>query len=128
MMKEIWEQLVARKIKFLSVHDEIIIKTKELAKAINIMHTILSKHFVFFKLSKHESILPAEIKTIENKEILSNPPTTEELLKLAEKLIGFNNSKQRTEIPYFEEMMEFRIIKESKPILGNYYLSSSTPF
>ena len=56
------------------------------------------------------------------------PPTNEELLKLAEKSIGFNNSKQKAEIPYFEEMIEFRIIKESKPVLGYYYLIQSTPF
>jgi hypothetical protein len=128
MMKEIWEQLVARKIKFLSVHDEIIIKKKELGKAIKIMRTILSKHFAFFKLSKFETNIPAEIQTIEHKEIISHPPTTEELLKLAKKLIGFNNSKQKAEIPFFEEMMEFRILKESKPVLGYYYLSQSTPF
>jgi hypothetical protein len=128
MMKEIWQQLVARRIKFLSVHDEIIIKRKELGKAIKIMRTILSKHFAFFKLSKYETNIFSEIQTIEHKEMLSNPPTNEELLKLAEKSIGFNNSKQKADIPYFQEMMEFRIIKESKPVLGYYYLSQSTPF
>ena len=128
MMKEIWQQLVARRIKFLSVHDEIIIKKKELGKAIKIMRTILSKHFAFFKLSKYETNIPSKIQTIEHKEMLSHPPTNDELLKLAEKLIGFNNSKQKAEIPYFEEMMALKIIKESKPVLGYYYLSSSTPF
>jgi hypothetical protein len=52
----------------------------------------------------------------------------EELLKLAENLIGFNNSKEKAEIPYFEKMIEFKIIKETKPVLGYYYLTNSTPF
>jgi hypothetical protein len=128
MMKEIWQQLVARKIGFLSVHDEIIVKTKELDKAINIMRTILCKHFACFKLSKYETNIPTEIQTIEHKETLSKPQTIEELTNLAEKLIGFNNSKQKTEIPYFDELLKLKIIKETKPILGNYYLSNSTPF
>ena len=79
---------------------------------------------LFRKNSKNLS----ESQFVEYNENEQHPPKTEELLKLAENIIGFNNSKQKTEIPYFEEMMEFRIIKESKPILGNYYLSSSTPF
>lgn len=54
--------------------------------------------------------------------------TIEELLKLAEKLIGFNNRKQKAEIPYFDEMLKFKIIKESKPVLDHYYLGHSTPF
>jgi hypothetical protein len=79
---------------------------------------------LFRKNSKNLS----ESQFVEYKENEQHPPRTEELLKFAEKLIGFNNSKQKAEIPYFEEMMEFRIIKESKPVLGNYYLSQSTPF
>jgi hypothetical protein len=54
--------------------------------------------------------------------------TFEELLKIAENLIGFNNSKEKSEIPHFEKMLEFKIIKESKPVLGFYYLRNSTPF
>lgn len=79
---------------------------------------------LFRKNSKNLS----ESQFVEYNENEQHRPTNEELLKLAQKLIGFNNSKQRTEIPYFEEMMEFRIIKESKPVLGYYYLSQSTPF
>jgi hypothetical protein len=79
---------------------------------------------LFRKNSKNLS----ESQVVEYHENEQHPPTNDELLKLAQKLIGFNNSKQRTEIPYFEEMMEFRIIKESKPVLGYYYLSKSSPF
>jgi len=79
---------------------------------------------LFRKNSKNLS----ESQFIEYKENELHPPTNEELLKLAEKLIGFNNNKQKSEIPYFEEMMEFRIIKESKPVRGYYYLSQSLPF
>jgi hypothetical protein len=79
---------------------------------------------LFRKNSKNLS----ESQFIEYKENELHQPTNEELLKLAENLIGFNNSKQKAEIPYFEEMMEFRIIKESKPVLGYYYLMQSTPF
>jgi glutaredoxin len=54
--------------------------------------------------------------------------TFEELLKMAKEIIGFNNSKEKTDIPHFEKMLEYKIIKESKPILGQYYLADSTPF
>jgi hypothetical protein len=70
----------------------------------------------------------SESQFVDNNENEQHPPTTEELLKLAENIIGFNNSKQKAEIPYFDEMLKFKIIKESKPVLGNYYLSCSTPF
>ena len=70
----------------------------------------------------------SESQFVEYNENEKHPPTTEELLKLAESIIGINNSKQKAEIPFFEEMMEYKIIKESKPVLGNYYLSCSTPF
>ena len=70
----------------------------------------------------------SESQFLDYNENEQHPPTNEELLNLAEKLIGFNNCKQKAEIPFFEEMMEYKIIKESKPVLGNYYLSYSTPF
>jgi hypothetical protein len=70
----------------------------------------------------------SESQFVEHNENEQHPPKTEELLKLAENLIGVNNSKQKAEIPYFDELLKFKIIKESKPVLGNYYLSSSTPF
>jgi hypothetical protein len=79
---------------------------------------------LFRKNSKNLS----ESQFVEYQENELHPPTNEELLKLAEKSIGFNNSLQKAEIPYFKEMMEFRIIKESKPVLGYYYLIQSTPF
>jgi hypothetical protein len=64
----------------------------------------------------------------EYKDNEQHPTTTEDLLILAQKYIGFNNSKQKAEIPFFEEMIKHKIIKESKPISGQYYLSNSTPF
>ncbi len=79
---------------------------------------------LFRKNSKNLS----ESQVVQYNENEQHPPTNDELLKLAQNIIGFNNSKQRTEIPYFEEMIEFRIIKESKPVFGHYYLSHSTPF
>lgn len=79
---------------------------------------------LFRKNSKNLS----ESQVVEYNANEQHPPTTEELLKLAENLIGLNNTKQKSEIPYFDEMIGLRIIKESKPVFGNYYLSISTPF
>jgi hypothetical protein len=79
---------------------------------------------LFRKNSKNLS----ESQFVEYNENEQHPPTTEELLKLAEKLIGYNNSKQKAEIPFFEEMIELRIIKELKHISGYYYLCHSSPF
>jgi hypothetical protein len=94
-------------------------------KGLDIADFLIKQDWLLFrKNSKNLS----ESQFIEHNENEQHPPTTEELLNLAENIIGFNNSKQKTEIPYFEEMMEFRIIKESKPVLGYYYLSQSTPF
>jgi hypothetical protein len=70
----------------------------------------------------------SESQFVEHNENEQHPPKTEELLKLAEKSIGFNNSKKKSEIPYFDEMLKFKIIKESKPVLDHYYISHSTPF
>ncbi len=81
-----------------------------------------------WRLFRTIDIIPFENKIHKNIGNEENTRTNEELLKLAEKLIGFNNSRQKAEIPYFEEMMALKIIKESKPVFGYYYLSSSTPF
>lgn len=70
----------------------------------------------------------SESQFVEFDEIEQNPPTKDQLIKLAENIIGFNNSKQKAEIPFFEVMLLFKIIKESKPLLGMYYMSNSTPF
>jgi hypothetical protein len=81
-----------------------------------------------WKLFRKNSKNLSKSQFLVNNENEKYPLTNDELLKLAEKYIGNNNSIQKSEIPYFEEMMEFKIIKESKPILGYYYLSQSTPF
>lgn len=94
-------------------------------KGLDIADFLIKQDWRLFR-KNNKNFSESHLVEYDEKEL--SPPTTEELLKLAEKLIGFNNSKQRTEIPYFEEMMEFRIIKESKPVLGYYYLSQSTPF
>jgi hypothetical protein len=129
VMKEIWRKLISRRIKFLSVHDEIIVKKKELGKAIEIVSDILKKYFHYFRLSKFNTEIISEIEPIQNSNKISQTNISKEELKnLAKNLIGIYNSKEKSEIPYFEKMIEYKIIKESKPVFGKYYLSDSTPF
>ncbi|HTN00204.1 MAG TPA: hypothetical protein VL088_15715 [Pedobacter sp.] len=51
IMRKIWTALVELNIPFLSVHDEIIIKKKDLDQTYTIMTAILSKEFEYFKIS-----------------------------------------------------------------------------
>jgi hypothetical protein len=51
LMKEVWHQLLNHGIKFLSVHDEVIVKQKDHQKALGIFQDVLSKELTFFKLS-----------------------------------------------------------------------------
>ena len=81
-----------------------------------------------WRLFRKNSKKLSEFQFDEYYEKEQHTPTKEELLKLAEKLIGLNNSKQKSEIPHFEQMLKFKIIKESKPVLDHYYLSHSNPF
>jgi hypothetical protein len=70
MMKKIWHELSSRKIKFLSVHDEIIVTWSDLPKAREVFDNILSAEFNYYKLnSKHpdtEVDTPPPSKTIKN--------------------------------------------------------------
>lgn len=72
LMRKVWERLLSHGIKFLSVHDEVIVKTKDHEKALKIFQDVLSKHLTFFKLSKHET--RDEVKTSE--EPSPEPPKT----------------------------------------------------
>jgi hypothetical protein len=81
-----------------------------------------------WRLFRKNSKKLSEFQFDEYYEKEQHTPTKEELLKLAEKLIGLNNSKQKSEIPHFDQMLKFKIIKESKPVLDHYYLSHSNPF
>jgi hypothetical protein len=51
LMKEVWHQLLNHGIKFLSVHDEVIVKKKDHEKAFGIFQDVLSKQLSFFRLS-----------------------------------------------------------------------------
>lgn len=51
-----------------------------------------------------------------------------ELKQLAFETIGINNHLHREQIPIFEQMMQFRIIKAAAPLTDNYYLAESYPF
>jgi len=57
LMRKIWHQLVFAEIAFLSVHDEIIIKTLDLKMAMEIMNEQFNKEFKYYKFNiKHEKI------------------------------------------------------------------------
>jgi hypothetical protein len=51
VMAQIWRKLIAAKIVFLPVHDEIIIPVYKAEQARNIMSEVLSKEFIYFKIS-----------------------------------------------------------------------------
>lgn len=51
IMQKIWTALVAKNIQFLSVHDEIIVKTIDEAAAGAIMHQVLNNEFKYYKLN-----------------------------------------------------------------------------
>lgn len=72
LMRKVWERLLSHGIKFLSVHDEVIVKVKDHEKALKIFQDVLSKDLTFFKLSKHET--RDEVKTSE--EPSPEPPKT----------------------------------------------------
>jgi hypothetical protein len=97
----------------------------EREKGLDLADFLIKQDWKLFR-ENYQSL--SQTQFLEYKEIKQHPPSTEELLKLAENLIGFNNSKEKAEIPYFEKMIEFKIIKETKPVLGYYYLTNSTPF
>jgi len=50
-MRKVWEQLSAKNIKFLSVHDEIIVRMSDSENAKEIFHELLAEHFEYFRLN-----------------------------------------------------------------------------
>jgi hypothetical protein len=64
IMREVWQGLHDAGIVFLSVHDEVIVKTKHIADAELIFSNILSKYFRYYKLcSKHPTTEPQAISS-----------------------------------------------------------------
>jgi hypothetical protein len=51
LMRKVWERLLEHNIKFLSVHDEIIVKLCDSDKAKNIFESVLSENLTFFRIS-----------------------------------------------------------------------------
>lgn len=56
IMNEVWMMLIQKRIKFLSVHDEIIIKVSDYKNAKDIFSSTLSKHLKYFELSDNLKI------------------------------------------------------------------------
>ena len=72
IMTEVWSKLLDSGIKFLSVHDEIIIKYSDHDKARKIFNSVLSKYLSYFRLSdKH----PPEPKEANNGEVTAKETT-----------------------------------------------------
>jgi len=62
IMREVWQGLHDAGIVFLSVHDEVIVKAKDIAEAELIFSNVLSKYFRYYKLcSKHPTTEPQAI-------------------------------------------------------------------
>jgi hypothetical protein len=67
LMRKVWERLLDHDIKFLSVHDEIIVKLTEVNKARDIFETVLSENLTFFRISTSKNTPPDEVKQPEDK-------------------------------------------------------------
>lgn len=80
IMREVWQSLINAKIVFLSVHDEVIVKAREVQKAEEIFKNVLSKHFKYYKLnSKGETPIKRPIESIQAKsELVQVPEITKE--------------------------------------------------
>jgi hypothetical protein len=71
IMRKVWHQLASRNIKFLSVHDEIIVPRSDLPIAREIFDNILSAEFKYYKLnSKH----PVEVEASAPMEAIDSIP------------------------------------------------------
>lgn len=96
IMHEVWESLIHKNIKFLSIHDEIIVKQSQVQKAKKIFESILKKHFSYFKLS--DKVEPKQANNSE-KTVIKQP---------------LNDTKQLNS-------NLTATVKQSKPIRGKLY-------
>jgi hypothetical protein len=72
IMAEIWQLLANEGIIFLSVHDEIIVRTKDLPKAKELFESVLKKYFTYFKLNQKIPLSEKSEKSeAENKQYIS---------------------------------------------------------
>ena len=51
IMNEVWSELIQKRIKFLSVHDEVIVKKRDRRSARDIFSSVLSKYLKYFQIS-----------------------------------------------------------------------------
>lgn len=58
LMRQVWSRLVELNTPFLTVHDEIIVKKTDARQAEYILHDVLSKAFVKYRINSSEEILP----------------------------------------------------------------------
>ena len=73
MMSKVWHELASMNIKFLSVHDEIIVPKLDLPMARKIFDNILSAEFKYYKLnSKHPNVEIESIPEIKTDLVLTN--------------------------------------------------------
>lgn len=56
IMRKVWDKLLIHDIKFLSVHDEIIVKQKDKDKSKEIFKSVLSESLSFYKLSEDKHL------------------------------------------------------------------------
>jgi len=60
IMRKVWEKLLIHDIKFLSVHDEIIVKRKDKVKSKELFKSVLSSELTYYQLSEDKH-LPDEV-------------------------------------------------------------------
>lgn len=60
IMRKVWQQLLDEGIKFLSVHDEIIVQQSGLIKAREIIESIFRANFEYFRLSETKSTIQSQ--------------------------------------------------------------------
>lgn len=140
IMSLIWQELMNANISFLTVHDEVIVPAADLLASKKVFDDVLSKEFSYYKLNiKSENPIYTAQNSANmgekfhdyslkssNKNERIETITKEELISLAVKVIGPFNNLPKDKIPFFEELLQFRIIEEG--LNNNFYLSNSTPF
>jgi hypothetical protein len=73
LMRKVWQQLARIDKPFLSVHDEIIVKERDLSKAKAIFEGVLDQEFTYYKLSNKHTIVEVEqINKAETNLVLTN--------------------------------------------------------
>jgi hypothetical protein len=92
LMRKVWQQLATKGKPFLSVHDEIIVKERDLSMAKAIFEKVLDQEFKYYKLSNKQTLVEVEqIHEAETDLVLTNNWLTD--IKTLEAILLKNDHK-----------------------------------